>query len=178
MMSEFAEKQRLFFALWPEVELQQAWAQAAREWLLPGTGRLIAEDNLHLTLLFAGEVTPEQRGCLEQMADAIRSEPFILRFDRSGYWRRPQVAWWGCSQLPAALLNLARALQAGAMQCGIAVDERPYSAHLTLARKIRKPPVPINPEVADWRVNRFVLVRSLLSPKGAVYEVQRSWALA
>jgi 2'-5' RNA ligase len=176
-MSESAEKQRLFFALWPKVGQQQLWAQAAREWLPPGAGRLITAENLHLTLLFAGEVTLAQRQCLEQQADAIRGDSFVLHFDRSGYWRRPQVAWWGCSQSPVALLSLARALQTGAKQCGIAVDERPYTAHLTLARKVRKQYVPIKPNVADWRVDHFVLVRSRLSPQGPVYEVQRSWAL-
>jgi len=176
-MSESPAKERLFFALWPEASQQQAWAQAAKEWLPPGTGRLVAAENLHLTLLFAGEVTLEQRHCLEQMADAIHGDSFALHFDRSGYWRRPQVVWWGCSQTPAALLNLAQALQAGAKQCGIAVDERPYAAHLTLARKVRKAPLPIDSDVAEWRVDRFVLVRSQLSPKGSLYEPQRSWIL-
>lgn len=176
-MSESPEKERLFFALWPEAGQQRAWAQAAREWLPPRTGRLVAAENLHLTLLFAGEVTLEQRHCLEQMADAVRGEPFVLQFDRSGYWRRPQVVWWGCSQTPAALLGLAQALQAVAQQCGIAVDERPYAAHLTLARKVRRPPAPINPDVTEWLVDRFVLVRSQLSPKGSVYEPLRSWML-
>jgi 2'-5' RNA ligase len=176
-MSEATAKQRLFFALWPAVEQQQLWAQQAREWLAPGTGRLIAAEKLHLTLLFAGEVSLEQRHCLEQMADAVRGEPFTLHFDRSGWWRRPQVAWWGCSESPVALSSLAQALQTGARQCGIAVDERPYTPHLTLARKVRKAPAPIPPDVADWPVDRFVLARSLSTPRGVVYGLQRSWRL-
>ena len=178
MMSESPEQERLFFALWPDAHQQQAWAQAAKEWLPPSTGRLVAAENLHLTLLFAGEVTLGQRQCLEQMADAICGDSFVLHFDRSGYWRRPQVVWWGCSQTPAALLELAQSLQAGAKECGIAVDECPYAAHLTLARKVRRPPLPITPPMAEWRVDRFVLVRSQLSPKGSVYEPLRSWTLA
>lgn len=176
-MGDQSEKQRLFFALWPEAGQQQLWAAMAREWLPPGAGRLITAENLHLTLLFAGEVALEQRQCLEQMADAVRGEPFALRFDRSGWWRRPQVAWWGCSESPAALSALAQALQAGAKQCGIAVDERPYTPHLTLARKVRRAPAPITPEVAEWQVERFVLVWSRPAPHGVVYEVQRSWGL-
>jgi len=176
-MSEATARQRLFFALWPELEQQQLWAQKAREWLTPGTGRLIAAEKLHLTLLFAGEVSLEQRQWLEQMADAVGGEPFALHFDRSGYWRRPQVAWWGCSESPVALVSLAQALQAGARQCGIAVDERPYTPHLTLARKVSKPPAPIAPDVAEWRVNHFVLVRSLPTPQGVVYALQRRWGL-
>lgn len=176
-MGESSSKQRLFFALWPGVGQQKAWAQVAREWLPPGMSRLVVAENLHLTLLFAGEVTLEQRQCLEQMADAVRGEPFSLHFDCGGYWRRPQVVWWGCSELPAALSTLAQALQAGAKQCGIAVDERPYTPHLTLARKVRKPPVPIRPDVADWRVDHFVLARTHATPQGAIYDVQRSWTL-
>lgn len=176
-MSESGEKERLFFALWPDAAQQQLWAQAAREWLPSGAGRLVAAEKLHLTLLFAGEVTPGQRHCLEQMADAVHGEPFVLNFDRSGYWRWPRVAWWGCSETPVALLNLVQMLQAGAKECGIEVDERPYAAHLTLARKVRKASVSIKPGVAEWPVTRFVLAQSQLAAQGAVYKVQRSWAL-
>lgn len=177
-MSEPSAPERLFFALWPAAEQQQAWAGAACKWLPPGSGRLIVADNLHLTLLFAGEVTAEQRRCLEQMADAIRIPSFSLRFDRAGYWHRPEVAWFGCSQMPAPLLDLARALNRGGKSCGIAVDDRPYAAHLTVARKVRRAPPPAKPEVAEWPVDRFVLVRSRLTPKGSLYEVVRSWSLA
>lgn len=177
MADESPVTERLFFALWPTAERQQSWAQAARRWLPDGSGRLVAAGNLHLTLLFAGEVTAAQRLCLERTADAIHTPPFVLRFDHSGYWRRPRVVWFGCSQTPAALQDLALALQTGARRCHLAVDERPYTPHLTLARKVRKPPPPIRPAVAAWPVDHFVLVRSQLTPRGSLYEVVRSWGL-
>lgn len=174
-MTEPRPTERIFFALWPAPEQQQLWADAARAWLPPGAGRLVAAPSLHLTLLFAGEVGAERRRCLEQMADAIRLSPFVLRFDRAGYWRRPEVAWFGCSRPPAELLDLVLALSSGGKGCGIAVDDRPCAVHLTVARKVRKPPPPATLAVSEWPVTRFVLVRSRLTPAGSLYEIVRSW---
>lgn len=176
-MSDPSEKERLFFALWPSEQQQQAWARMAKEWLPRDGSRLVPSQNLHLTLLFIGEVDQDQRRCLEQVADAVGGDPFVLHFDISGYWRRPQVAWWGCSQTPEPLLNLVQALQRGATGCGLKVDQRPYAAHLTLARKVRKAPVPMTPEVGEWGLDRFALLRSQLTPGGALYEPLRYWSL-
>ncbi len=172
------DSERLFFALWPEPQQQRAWADLVKSLLPPGRGRLLPEQNLHLTLLYLGEIGTETRQILEQKVDAIQAKSFKLRLEQFGYWRRPKVLWWGPKQTPDPLQQLVGSLRQSAQACGIEVEQRPYKAHLTLARKVRHTPGRISAEPYDWRVSDFVLVRSTLLPEGAHYEVLRRWPLA
>ena len=170
--------ERLFFALWPETGLQKVWATTARELLPTGAGRLIPVSNLHMTLLYIGEVSAEKRAELELMAGEINFVPFVLRLDKFGYWRRPRVWWWGATETPEQLQQLVDSLRCGAKACGLEVDQRPYKAHLTLARKVSRSPGQLVAQPCDWHIKQFALVRSTLLPGGAQYEVQRCWSIA
>jgi RNA 2',3'-cyclic 3'-phosphodiesterase len=172
-----SETQRLFLALWPSEEQQQAWSELAGEWLPEGAGRLIKPANLHMTLLFLGDISVDQCASLKSKIDSYRGRAFELVMDRFGHWRRPQVAWLGASETPQELQDLVHALQLIARSCDIQVDTRPYRAHLTLARKVRKAPARIRFEPINWFVGDFVLVKSELTSEGALYEVVSKWSL-
>ena len=169
--------QRLFFALWPEAELQQQLAQAAAALLPQAAVRRVRPENLHCTLVFLGSVDPGQRLCVEAAAGALALPPFALVFDRFGYFRRPQVAWLGCSHTPPVLLDLAGQLRHGCAACGFPPERRPYEVHLTVARKLRRDPgrAPFLP--IDWRVERFALVESVSTDEGVRYRPLRFWDL-
>lgn len=171
------ETQRLFFALWPEAALQQRLAQAAAALLPHAAGRRVRAENLHCTLVFLGAVDAAQRLCLEDAAALVRAEPFTLTFDRLGYFRRPQVAWLGCTTTPAPLQALVTGLGHGTASCGFAPEQRPYAVHLTVARKLRRDPgrLPLMP--VDWPVRQFALVESVSEPDGAHYRPLRFWDL-
>lgn len=172
-----AESQRLFFALWPESELQNNWAGWAQQVLPPDIGRLIPATNLHITIFFLGDITGEQRSCIEAVAAAVHVPRFTLSLDHLGYWRRSQIIWLAARTTPPALQQLVSQLQRGLERCGFKPELRPYQAHLTLARKVRRGPPPVSPAPVEWPVDRFVLVRSKLSNEGSCYEVVGSWAL-
>ncbi len=171
------ETQRLFFALWPEPGLQQRLAQAAAALLPPAAGRRVRPENLHCTLVFLGAVDAAQRLCLEDAASLVRAEPFTLSFDRLGYFRRPQVAWLGCTTTPAALQALVAGLNYGAASCGLSPEQRSYEVHLTVARKLRRDPgrMPLLPIV--WPVLQFALTESVNEPDGVHYRPLRFWNL-
>lgn len=172
-----AESQRLFFALWPEPELQKSWADWAQQVLLAGNGRLIPAQNLHITLFFLGEVTEDRQQCVEEVANAVHIPRFTLNLERFGYWRRPQVIWLAPVATPVALQRLISQLQQGLERCGFKPDPRPFEAHLTLARKVRQGPQAANPDPMTWPVDRFVLVRSQLEASGSQYQILRHWPL-
>lgn len=172
-----SDLQRLFFALWPSAEQQQAWAESASHWLAGESGRFVKAENLHITLLFIGETSHERRHCLEAMADSVVAQSFGLSFDHVCYWRRPQVIYLGVKEQPRALEGLVSSLRRGAEACDLKTERRPFKAHLTLARKAKHPSSEINLQAIDWQVNSFVLVRSKLSQMGARYEVLRRWQL-
>lgn len=169
--------QRLFFALWPEPEVQQQLAHAASALLPRGVGRLTQADNLHCTLVFLGNVTPAQRLCVEDVASRIQVCRFQLQLDRFGYFRRPQVAWLGCTSMPAELPELVTVLSHGAADCGFPADPRPYQVHLTIARKVRRDPgrPPVIPIL--WEIGRFALVESVGVSGGVQYRPLRWYEL-
>jgi len=167
--------QRLFFALWPEPPLQQLLAKTAAALLATAGGRRVTEENLHCTLVFLGNVDPAQRSCLEDAASRLEAKRFALQFDRFGYFRRPQVAWFGCTITPPALRDLVAALSHAAEVCGFPPEQRPYEVHLTVMRKLRSDPgrLPLLP--ISWDVDRFALVESVSGDEGVHYQPLRFW---
>jgi len=170
------QRQRLFFALWPDetVRLQLAGYKS----LLKGCGgRPVIPENLHITLAFLGSVEADTRRCLEQAADAISLPAFTLKLDQLGYWRRPQVVWLGAEHTPESLLALAAALKQAMLGCDLEPESRPFQAHLTLMRKARRGPAQDPAEALNWPVGEFALVVSETRPEGVRYEVLRKWML-
>ena len=172
-----AERCRLFFALWPEAAFQNRCAEWVREHLPNLTGRLLSPANLHITLVFVGDVEAERQGCVEEVAGRVRGSPFTLTLDRLGYWRRPQVIWLGARQSPPALIELVAQLRTGLKACEVVSDRRPFQAHMTVARKVKKGTGSVSMQAMQWPVEDFALVGSELRPEGACYHVLQRWPL-
>jgi 2'-5' RNA ligase len=170
-----SERQRLFFALWPDEPLREAITpllQLKREC----GGRAHPPANIHITLNFLGGVEAATRDCLEQAAAGITLSPFELTLDRFGYWPRPRVMWLGCNDTPPPLGELVEALNRVVEQCGLQPEQRPYHPHLTLLRKAHQAPT-VSPPELHWQINDFVLAQSLSTPAGVEYRVLRRWPL-
>jgi 2'-5' RNA ligase len=167
-------RQRLFFALWPDDEVRDACARILKQAQKNHDGKPVYLNNLHITLAFLGYVSDAQRACAEAVADTINMEPFNLRFDQTGWFKRPKVLWLGAKETPDALIQLVASLNQGLRGCDIMLDERPFAAHLTLMRKVGKfSKMEIEP--IDWHVDRFCLVQSFTHPEGVEYRVIKSW---
>jgi RNA 2',3'-cyclic 3'-phosphodiesterase len=172
-----AERQRLFFALWPDPELAYTFHRLARAQLAACQGRVLVPEQIHLTLRYVGPVGPDMAGCLDNAASRLVMPSFSLIFDRLGYWPRPKVVWCMPSDIPSALLDLAARLDAACVACGLPADTRAYVPHLTLLRKARQaPPVPEMP-ATTWTVRDFALIHSETRSEGVVYTVLKRWAL-
>ncbi len=169
-------RERLFFALWPDREVQEALARHARR-LVRKAGRRIPPGRIHLTLVFLGWVDPATRACLERRAGEVSVPPFELVIDRAGAFPRARVVWAGPDAAPPPLARLEAALREAAVRCGLETDTRPFVPHVTLARKAAPVPAGPLPEPVRWPVADFALVRSRLRPGGAGYEVLRRWPL-
>ena len=145
--------------------------------------RWVRADNVHLTLVFLGDITPSQETALTARLEAVfrRSAAFDLRLDRAGSFppRRPaRVAWIGLSastalsELQAAVSDVCRE------EVSLEPERRPYRPHLTLARCRRSWPAAA---ARDWRrgwdghldrsfaVREGVLMESRLGAGGADY---------
>ncbi len=170
--------QRLFIALWPDPELRRHIASLVSQQDVPATGRWTPIDNVHITLVFLGEVDEQARKCINQAAGKIRGHSFRLLLDRIGYWSRPQILWLAPTHVPAELQSLYENIKAGIGACGVSMDERPYKPHLTLARKIKRPPPKFKFQPLPWHVTEYSLMESLPSPNGGInYQQLASWQL-
>jgi 2'-5' RNA ligase len=172
MKDEHGASIRLFFALWPEA--------AARAALLDARGGSLQDarptrpNDLHLTLVFIGDVDPERLSCIEAAGDDVVLGGFALTLDRVETWPRQRLLAAVPSAPPPELFNLLSQLQHNLMPCGIQPEPRRFRPHVTLARKAaRREPAPLG---IDWPVREFVLARSG-APGSGGYRVLRSWLL-
>jgi len=160
---------RLFFALWPD-ETVSGKITSICDRLPPGCGRKVQSGNVHITLVFLGDIDETSLGCLLAGVETVPMEPFTLVLDRPGWWRKSQVLWIAPATVPETLQALYEQLASLASGCGIATERRPYSPHMTLARKVfRKPRLP-EFEPVIWDVRQFSLMRAETLPSGARYE--------
>jgi len=169
---------RLFFALWPGDALRRSLAVRMAALVPPGTGRAQRPDQLHLTLEFLGAVPELRVPAAKEAAAAVRAAPFDLVFDDLEYWRRPQVLCLVAREIPQALAELVQGLRAGLAARGFDTERRPYRAHLTLARKVGRPPALAPTEPVHWPATEFALVESITERTGSVYRQLETWPLA
>jgi RNA 2',3'-cyclic 3'-phosphodiesterase len=165
---------RLFFALWPPPDTAAVLAGWARDLHEHTGGRVTAEDTIHLTLAFLGDV---DAGKAAASARRVRAAPFHLNVEVGRYWRHNKIVWVGPRGLPAALDQLVRQLHGALKEDGFALEERPFAAHITLIRKACAPGVLAGLPVADWPADEFVLMRSVPGGSGSRYEAVERFPL-
>ena len=166
----YSATQRLFMALWPDLGLRRHIASLVSQHDIPVSVRCTPIDNIHSTLVFLGDVDGQSRACIEQVAGAIHGHSFRLLLDRIGYWSRPQILWLAPTHVPEELLTLYEGIKGGIGACGgLKLDERTYKPHLTLARKVKRPPPKIKFQPLSWDVTEYCLMESKPSPNGGVY---------
>ena len=167
---------RLLFALWPDDATRARIAAVAGQFP-ERAGKRVPERNLHLTLLFLGQVEDPVCEGLIQDAGGISAPVFTLELTHSGWWPRARVAWLAPDEVPRALPPLVASLREPAVNRGLEVDQRPYSPHLTVARKVgRRPPAVDFPPIR-WEIKEFCLMESTAGRAGSEYRILRRWPL-
>ncbi len=168
---------RLFFALWPEAQLQTQFHREGQKLFRLCGGHRTRRENIHMTLAFLGDVDPAHLERVKAIAAAIELPAFHLLFTRLGWWRSNQVAWAATEDTPRPLADLVRALQLGLAREGFKFDERRFFPHVTLLRKAHCSRSIIQSHPILWIVNDFALVRSTLREDGAHYAIMQRWRL-
>lgn len=118
-------------------EVRQAVDAAARE---PRSQvRWVRTDGFHLTLRFLGPTPADRVPVLARLLDetASASSPFTIRVHGAGAFpsaARPRTLWLGIDEGQAELAALADRLGERLETAGWRRDDRPFRAHLTLAR--------------------------------------------
>jgi 2'-5' RNA ligase len=127
---------RLFVALWPPPDAVSELLAAVDEVRADAPDlRWTRPEQWHLTLAFLGEVPDDRRPELEERLAraASRHPPLTLRFAGGGRFGS-RLLFTRLDGDREQLTRLAASVSAAARRSRIAVDDRPYRPHLTLAR--------------------------------------------
>ncbi len=157
-------------------------AQAGRgvKWVEPG--------GIHITLKFLGDtpatLVPRVVEAMGRAAAAMR--PLTLSLAETGAFpnaRAPRVLWVGLAGDVEALAALQEAVEREVSPLGFPRESRPFSPHVTIGR-VREGIDPSGRQQIGraleraglhggypWVVEGVALVRSTLTPSGAVYTV-------
>ncbi len=169
---------RLFVAVWPPEDLVARVAALPRpdvrglRWTRP--------EQWHVTLRFLGAVDDgEVARLVSALAGAAGACAPVMA--TAG----PAVGRFGQRVLHVpveGLAPVAAAVVAATANFGEPPEDRPFAAHLTLARVARGGRVDLRalegtPLAGEWPVGEITLVQSRLSPRGAAYEVVERFAL-
>jgi RNA 2',3'-cyclic 3'-phosphodiesterase len=168
---------RVFFALWPDDTVRSALAAIAGALHRECGGRVMRGPNIHLTLIFIGNVAADRLEALERLAAPVAAPPFELVIDTLQSWRHNRIAWVGASENSAALTTLVARIAEPLQAAGFRLDERPYVPHVTLVRDARRAPAGRAIEPVVWRASEFALVESAQRENRAAYEVLGRWPL-
>lgn len=177
------ENKRLFFAIEMPEELRRRAASA-----LPSVKGLkpVRAGQIHLTLLFLGDIPVEKLDAVKECADAVTFKPFELEMTGSGFFpniRRPSVFWLGLAEC-TDLMNLQPQIQQGMKTLGLDFKENRFVPHITLARikrriarddldELQKAVEPLT--ASRFQVNAFHLLSSELAPSGAIHTIEASF---
>lgn len=157
--------------------------EAVREALLDAMGgieraRWQDDEQLHLTLAFAGEADGKQAEDLIEALAEVESPAFEAQVAGVGHFERkgmPTAVW---ARVPPsdALSQVQRRVERACRRAGLETEKRAYRPHITLARLSRSAGS-IGGWLAQhgtlragpWVVAGFTLYESHLRPEGALY---------
>jgi RNA 2',3'-cyclic 3'-phosphodiesterase len=173
---------RLFFALWPNAGLRERLAASARAAFIGVDGQPVPPGNLHVTLAFLGLVLGTRLAELIAVGGNSPWPAVALRFERAEYWARPKVLVAIPAAVPETGRRIVERLWDRVEPLGFKREERPWQPHLTLMRRVRRPPadeIGFTPAVIaggrDWRL---ALVESTTHPEGPRYKPLAEWKFA
>ena len=178
---------RAFLAIDPSEEVLRSIAdiQGILKRNIRGSISWVRPEGIHLTLKFFGDIGREHLLSIAEVVTvhAAATPPLNLFVQGLGVFpapRRPRVLWIGVGGDTERLIALQKAVDQGLETCGFRKEERPFQAHLTLAR-IKSPQGLAGIEkmltekgsegAGAFKARSVTLFQSELTPKGAIYTV-------
>ena len=165
---------RLFFAVWPGPAAARELASVGASLAGIAGGKPVPAEKIHMTLAFLGSLDDDAAGNAAAAAAGVKGASIAMAIDSVGSFRRARVGWAAPSAPSPELAALQAALADALRSRGFELEERAFTPHATLVRKIARaiPRAPMPP--VEWRSPMLTLVRSAGDGR---YEVMESWSL-
>ncbi len=144
--------------------------------------KIVEIENMHLTLKFLGDIDENLTDDIEKIIKdtIINMQPFEITLKNLGVFpnqRYMKVAWIGVENLEP-LKKIAETIDIKLKDLGFEKEKRPFSVHLTIARiksaKNKEKLIGLidkyqNTELQKIKINKVILKKSILTPKGPIY---------
>jgi RNA 2',3'-cyclic 3'-phosphodiesterase len=167
--------ERLFFG----IPVDDSVVELCNKLKLPLDGvRWIAPENLHITLIFIGNVSLDIAEQLKQI-EFDRPASFSITVEKMEVKnKRAGLIWLKCSAPSQIKLLRNNLMQEILRYVQIKEENRPFTPHITIARskgKIHYAPPDFSPKM--FNVNSVNLYRSTMGAGGSKYEVVRGFEM-
>lgn len=153
---------------------------------VPGA-KWVPEEQLHLTLRFIGEVDGGVFTDIKDALEDIRLDAFAMKLKGLGYFpprKKPRVLWVGVEPKDSVTV-LRNRVESRLVKLGLEPEQRKFSPHITIAR-LKDTPVSKVTRFLEgnglfatdtFPVSEFHLYSSVLTPKGAIHQLEVSYGL-
>ncbi len=163
------------------VETLERWTRdnrdrlSFRKWTHP--------QDYHITLQFLGETPTDKIEGLRAVLEGVEIKPMALKLNGIGVFgspTAPRVLWAAVSGDLIGLNSLHASVVQATRSQGYIPEERPYAAHITLARNFNGPNeftkdvLDSAPSGTEWLADRFTLMRTHMNAS-PMYEVIGSY---
>ena len=149
--------------------------------------KLVETENIHVTIRFLGNITPDMVDRIHDEMKAVQFTPFNIQIKGLGAFpniQYPRVVWAGIAEGANQLRDVFNQLESKLCQMGFASDPKGFSAHLTIARvrsgRNKSQLATLLTEKASYEFGSISaeclrLKQSDLTPKGPVYSTLREF---
>lgn len=150
--------------------------------------KFVESQNIHLTLKFLGNVSENMINVIEEnILNKIQQKSFELEITGFGVFptlKSPKVLWIGTRKGSEEVIRISKFLDANLTQLGFKKEKR-FSSHITIGRvkggehkghlvSIIKNIKAKNIEYGSIKVDRILIKKSKLTPKGPIYSVLKT----
>lgn len=167
---------RVFLALVPPEPVRERLHRLARWAQHRVGGRLVPVDNLHLTVLFLGELDAPTLEYVIRGVDEVPLAPQLIALEQLDYWPRAQILCAAGAPPPALLQNLHKGVR-DRLKRELRLEQRPFMPHVTLLRKVVElAALPMEP--LSWQADELLLLESVRDGASVRYLPLECWSLA
>jgi 2'-5' RNA ligase len=185
---------RAFIAIELPQEIKDSLARLQQKLKLAGADvKWVEPKNIHLTLKFLGEIDEQAQNRiivkLEEISCAAKK--FVISLASCGAFpntNSPRVIWQGIEQGDKEVSAIATAIETQLESIGIPKENREFSSHITLGRtrssKNRQElaqaisEFSLKPLKDKFPASKITLFKSILTPRGPIYETIREFPLS
>ncbi len=144
----------------------------------------VETENLHITLVFIGEIGEDEAYRLKEELSKIRFKPFTINLHGLGAFpnaSRPRVVWIGVDKGSENLESLQKKTLEALRRAGVRykADHKGFVPHLTIARvKGQRNVKSLSKLIESYssydfgleRIEELKLKQSILTPRGPIYK--------